>query len=453
MKTLAVLTAALFAATATAQAQGRGTTITGVVYDSLAKAPLAGAVVQVVRVDSGTATRNYTASADALGRFRVDSLPRGKFGIGFQHPALEALGLESPLRAFQIGADTTLDIDLAIPSGHTVRAERCPGGNAADGMLAGYVLDAAKGGMLAGATVTFGWTEVGVLDKKLQTIPKRMQVKVGDDGNYVACGLASGSPLTVDVSQTGYRAIIGEVIVPDSSAMRRDFRLADTTAAGGGAVVGKLAHADGSAVSSGQVSIPALDVEAPVVNGAFTIANVPPGTWMVEARVLGFEPQNAMVDVGIGAPASLAMKVGDKVQLLDAVTVIGKPTGDIKVLSELVKRNRASAGTMFLPGNVWLESALYPADVLRAARGFRYMSLDKVRARGCDMSGAGGMGRGKSLVVYIDGMRFAGGFEELGTAVTMREVLAIEAYPDMISVPAQWRSTDTCAVIAIWTKR
>ncbi|MEO7457246.1 MAG: carboxypeptidase-like regulatory domain-containing protein [Gemmatimonadaceae bacterium] len=451
MKTLAILTAALFATTATAQAQARGTTITGVVYDSLAKAPLAGAVVQVVRVDSGTATRNYTATADALGHFRVDSLPRGKFGIGFQHPALVALGLDSPLRAFQIGADTSLVIDLAIPSGHAVRLERCPGGNAADGMLAGFVLDAAKGGMLAGASVTFGWTEIGVVDKKLQTIPKRTQVKVGDDGSYVACGLASGSPLTVDVAEPGYRAIVGEVVVPDSSAMRRDFRLADSSVTGGGAIVGKLAHADGSVVASGQVSIPALDTEAPVANGAFTLANIPPGTWMLEARVLGYEPQNMMVDVAIGAPASLVMKVGDKVQVLDAVTVIGKANGDIKVLDDLVKRNRASSGTMFLPGNVWLESALYPADVLRAARGFRYRSMNSVGVRGCETLNS--LGPRKSLAIYIDGGRFLGGLAELGTMVSMRDVLAIEAYPDMISVPAKWRSFDACAVIAIWTRR
>ena len=62
--------------------------------------------------------------------------------------------------------------------------------------------------------------------------------------------------------------------------------------------------------------------------------------------------------------------------------VVGKATGDIKVLNDIVRRNRASAGTMFLPNSSWLQTALYPADVLRAARGFYYQSLDSVRARG-----------------------------------------------------------------------
>ncbi len=442
---------ALLALSATAGAQSRGTTVSGTVYDSLARTSLAGAVVQVVQVDSA-ANRNFTAIADALGRYRVEGLPRGRYGIGFQHSALDALGMDSPLRAFQIGTDTTLVIDLAIPAGPQVRAERCPGGNAADGMLAGFVLDAARGSTVAGAIVSLGWVEVGMLNKKLQTIPRRLDVKVGDDGTYMACGLASETPLTLQVLSAGHRALLGEITVPEGSAVRRDFRLADTTAVtAGSAVVGRMVHADSQPVASGTASIAALELDAPVVNGAFTIANVPPGTWLVESRVIGYEPQTALVDVAEGAPAALRITVGNKVQVLDAITVRGKPNAEIKILDEIVKRNRASAGTLFMPGNVWLESAIYPADVLRAARGFTYLSMDEIKARGCAM--VGGQGRGKGLAIYIDGGRYAGGFEELRTLINMRDVLAIEAYPDMISVPSQWRSIDTCAVIAVWTKR
>lgn len=429
----------------------RGTTVTGTVYDSLGKAPLAGAVVQIVQVDS-VAGRNYTATADAMGRYRLESLPRGRFGIGFQHTALDALGLDSPLRAFQVGTDTTLVIDLAIPSGPQVRAERCPGGNAADGMLAGLVLDARRGSTVPGATVTLGWTEVGVADKKLQTIPKRLEVKVEEDGTYIACGLASETPLTLQVMSGAHRALLGEITVPEGSALRRDFRLADTAVvAGASAVVGRMVHADSQPVSSGTASIAALELDAPVTNGAFVIANVPPGTWLVESRVIGYEPQAALVDVGEGAPAALSITVGRKAQLLDAVTVVGKMSRDIGVLSDLVKRSRAGGGTTFLPGNVWLESALYPADVLRAARGFQYLSYDSVRARGC--AGATAVGPRKIIAIYLDGFRMAEGFSDIQTMVNMRDVLAVEAYPDMLSVPAQFKTLDACAVIAIWTKR
>ena len=452
MKLSSCLAAAAVVAIATTAGAQRGTTLTGTVYDSLAGAPLAGAVVQVVQVDSG-ASRNFTATADALGRYRLESLPRGRFGIGFQHTALDALGLESPLRAFQIGTDTTLVIDLAIPSGRQVRAERCAAGNPADGMLAGFVTDARRGTPVVGATVTLGWVEVGVADKKLQTLPKRMEVKVEEDGTYIACGLASETPLTLHVVSAAHRTILGEITVPEGGAMRRDFRLADTTATvGGSAVIGRMVHADSQPVASGTASITALELDAPVTNGAFTIPNVPPGTWLVESRVIGYEPQSTLVDVAEGAPATLTVAVGRKAQVLDAVTVVGKASPDIKVLNDLVKRNRAGGGTMFLPGNVWLESAIYPADVMRAARGFQYLNYDTIRARGCTGGGSAGLVP-KRLVIYLDGFRMAEGFEDVRTMISMRDVLAIEAYPDMIAVPGQWRTLDACAVIAIWTKR
>jgi hypothetical protein len=35
----------------------------------------------------------------------------------------------------------------------------------------------------------------------------------------------------------------------------------------------------------------------------------------------------------------------------------------------------------------------------------------------------------------------------------MKQVLAIEAYPDVISMPYLWRTRGVCAVIAVWTKQ
>jgi hypothetical protein len=37
--------------------------------------------------------------------------------------------------------------------------------------------------------------------------------------------------------------------------------------------------------------------------------------------------------------------------------------------------------------------------------------------------------------------------------VPVEDVLAVEAYPDVLSAPAQWRTNDACAVIAFWTRR
>src|SRR4051794_28855439 len=83
-------------------AQTPTTRVTGIVYDSIAMAPLNGAVVQLARVD-GTATQAVlTATTDATGRFTFTDLAAGNYGIGFQHSALSVLGLDAPLRAFRL---------------------------------------------------------------------------------------------------------------------------------------------------------------------------------------------------------------------------------------------------------------------------------------------------------------------------------------------------------------
>jgi hypothetical protein len=57
------------------------------------------------------------------------------------------------------------------------------------------------------------------------------------------------------------------------------------------------------------------------------------------------------------------------------------------------------------------------------------------------------------MVVYLDGARVAFGLQGVNDAVRPEDILAVEAYPDVISAPAIWRTNDACAVVAFWTKR
>jgi len=431
-----------------------GAPVGGTVFDSVAHVPLSGAIVQAALVDStqkgaSSPARIFTAVADSAGRYRFATLPRGLWAFGFQHNSQTALGLESDLRIVTITSDSALRIDLAIPGPRQVRAMKCPSAEASDGMLAGFVLDARNGGTLANAAVSVAWVEVALLQGRLRTVPHRLTSSASEDGSYLVCGVATDTPLDLTVERTGYHDISGDVSVPAGSAFRRDFRMADTSgSAAKGVIVGRLTHADGDPVHTAHALIPALSLDVPVVDGSFTITGVPLGTWLLEARVIGYQPQSALVDVMGSAPTKTRLTVDTKVQVLDAISVIGKPTGDLKVLGEIDKRSRTSFGTLFLPGNQWLETALYPADVLRAARGFSYISMDAVRVRGC----SGGMGGDRRLVIYLDGQR-VGGLQELKNMIPMHDVLAVEAYPDISSIPALWRTRDACAVVAVWSRR
>src|SRR5689334_18632559 len=73
--------------------------LTGHVYDSLSRRPLAGATVQLV----GARTRaSYVASTDSAGAYRVDSLRPDRYQAGFFHAELDSLGVASPTRTIDV---------------------------------------------------------------------------------------------------------------------------------------------------------------------------------------------------------------------------------------------------------------------------------------------------------------------------------------------------------------
>ncbi|MEO6525009.1 MAG: carboxypeptidase-like regulatory domain-containing protein [Gemmatimonadaceae bacterium] len=434
----------------------QGSAVVGTVFDSVVRAPLIGAVVQIVRVDSATsskvphaAERVFTAVTDTIGQYRVAGLPLGQFIIGFQHEALSALGLESPLRAFQIRTDTTFVIDLAIPAGASIHAAKCTLAAPGDGVVAGFVLDAARGSALSGTTVTLGWVEMAVVEKQFRAMPKRVIATATDEGTYLACGVPGGTPVTIEAVKAGFRPVFGEVSIPEGGTLRRDFLLVDTTVvARTHTVLGRVLFSDGTRVSGGHVSIAALEVDVDIANGVFAIPGVPAGTWLIEARMIGYEPTSLLVDVGLERTTPITLELGQKVQLLDEAKVVAKMGRDERTLRDIAERRRMSAGTQFFPGSSWMQSALQQSDVLRAARGFSWIGPDSVIARGCrDFSG-----RKLRLVVYLDGQRYPGGLGMLKNDVTMSDVLAMEAYPDFMGIPPMWRTNDACAVVAVWTK-
>ena len=114
-----VLAAALLALPASAQTpdtsrRASGAIVSGAVYDSLARAPLAGAVVQLVAADS-PARFGQTVFSDSLGRYAVPDVPVGRYRVGFFHPMLDSLGVEPPLREVQVDGQNPVRADLAIP--------------------------------------------------------------------------------------------------------------------------------------------------------------------------------------------------------------------------------------------------------------------------------------------------------------------------------------------------
>ena len=91
---------------------GPRATVTGTVFDSIGRKPIAGANIELVSGESPTA-RPFTATSDASGRFSIDGVPFGRYLAGFFHVSLDSLGLEAAPRQVDVRVSSQ-KIDLAV---------------------------------------------------------------------------------------------------------------------------------------------------------------------------------------------------------------------------------------------------------------------------------------------------------------------------------------------------
>ncbi|MFI5245972.1 MAG: carboxypeptidase regulatory-like domain-containing protein [Gemmatimonadales bacterium] len=357
-------------------------------------------------------------------------------------------------------------LPLAAPLAAQDSARRCGGDSASSlaGSLAGVVRSVEGDRGLAGTTVTAEWRAIALDPGNFRVVTQSAVAQVGADGGYLLCGLPVDAPLTFRVRAAGYHAIAGPVEVPVTGSARQDVRLVDSSSAHGPASLrGRVVHENGRPLTSGRVVIMALARDVAVQNGAFFLADLPPGTWVVEVRAIGLEPRSVWLEATERETGTATITMSDQTQQLDAVTVIGTPSRNTRILDDVLHRQRSSLGTAFLPGSPWLQGALHTADVLRAAHGFRYVNPTLVYGRPGPPSKLTPGGRCTAINVYVNGAILPGGLEELDHAVPVRDVLAVEAYADVAFAPPQWRgnlgqelnakgiSAQVCAVMLVWT--
>jgi hypothetical protein len=241
-----------------------------------------------------------------------------------------------------------------------------------------------------------------------------------------------------------------------------------TLSAQGSPVEIQVVDDTGAAIGTGRMGIAALDRRVEIEHGIGRIPNVPNGTWMVSIRVIGFAPESVSVVVPMGARLRPVM-MHRIPQPLSPVSVIS--SRDSVVLHDIEARMRVASGTLITADNLSVRNATYATDAVRIARGFTWKSPTRVVTRGTSRSGKGSA-RCESLpsadsivstlsvrtipkvvVVYLNGTRLPGGLESINRMVPKDDILAIEAYPDVLSAPSLWRTNDACAVIGFWTKR
>lgn len=141
--------------------------------------------------------------------------------------------------------------------------------------------------------------------------------------------------------------------------------------------------------------------------------------------------------------------------MLDTVRVVAvKARRDSQVIRDIQQRLLVADGTLIRSDNLSVVNASEASDAIRVAIGFMWKSPTLVTARPFGNAQTCSTSRPKSVIVYVDGFRMPNNdaLKWVNEMVPVKDILAIEAYPDVISAPFLWRTNDACAVVAFWTK-
>ena len=202
--------------------------VAGTVYDSTRSAPLAGARVFI----SGTP---HSATADAEGRFALERIPPGTYGLVFSHPRLDSLGIPAQARDVRLTSGQGETVALAVPPLRSVIAMSCAGqpeaasGTARTGLLHGVVRDAQANTPIPAASVRVTWKSyargAGAGRAPVEQV-HGVEARANASGRYRACGIpADGTPLSVQAEIDGRRSPTAEVRLMEPGVEVRDLRV------------------------------------------------------------------------------------------------------------------------------------------------------------------------------------------------------------------------------------
>lgn len=443
-----------------------GATVSGVVRDSIARVPLAGAVVQLVAVD-GMPRFGRSATSDSLGRFALTEIPEGRYQIGFLHAMLDSLGLEPSVREVEVVGNEPVRVDLGIPSPARLRDAICgPRSTANPGAaVAGVVRDSRDGSPAGGVDVIGEWIELDFGPNGMRTRTPRLVATTEANGWFALCNVPSPGVLSVMAWRGADSTDQVEVKLTSEDFVRRELFLgparavpaADTTARldsltlpprvrrGDGHLTGTVVTAQGQPLAGAIVNL--LDGPRTRTNdrGQWTLVDAPSGTRVLEVRAISYYPERRAVNVVAGAAPVRVVLLTLKA-VLDTVRVTAARLTDHGSGFEN-RRRTIGIGRFLTREDIVRRAVQETSDLFRTVPGLRVESeiLMKSAFDDCWPS------------VYIDNNMVSKPDValtkiDIDAWVRPNEIAGIEIYYDQ--VPPQFQRVMTgCGSIVIWTRK
>ncbi|HET7188246.1 MAG TPA: carboxypeptidase regulatory-like domain-containing protein [Gemmatimonadaceae bacterium] len=457
--------AILLAGASVTQAQRGTARLEGTVTDSLHGKPLVGATVLVTRNTEPAAW--FNATTDERGRYRLDTLLAGRYSAALWHPILDSLELTLPSRAIEIQDGQHATLDLALPSGATLRAGACAGVDLppGTGALGGRVTDADSDRPLGGAMVAVRWSDLTVDRATLQVSSgeRTAGAPVNGDGLYRICGLPTDSWLAVQVQQEGkagselrlfipdsvgiavlnlaYSAEAGRALV-DADTVPANQPLAERLLTGTASVSGTVFGETGQPLANTQLHL--LETAGRVrtdSTGRFTLAALPAGTQLLEAKHIGYRIVQQPVQLLKGREIRADIHL-QRVVSLDSVRIVAQRSR----YREFERNKRGGFGRFMTDEDIEKKHALQVTDLLRMTPGMR-IEGSGFDAKVVSNRGTISLSRASCEVnVVIDNMQH----QDINW-LQPSDIGAMEIYSGPAGAPVQYDRA--CGLIVIWTKR
>ncbi len=306
LRALVTLAVAVLGAPLPLVAQGATGAVRGQVVDSTAGEALGGADIVLWET-----THRVQTNED--GYFLIEGVPVGEYAIVFFHPRLAHLGVSAGQASITVRDGLTTDVELATPSMETVTRNQCLFETAEGSFVFGAVLDRETRVAIPKSTVHLSWTE------RLGGRTRARQTETDGEGWFRFCGLptgvtASGMAEFLSMSSTAQQVAVA------ADGARIDFLLGEYQPSG---ISGQLADQDSGGPLSG-VAVRLMGTRYFTVTdgrGEFQFSDVPPGEYVLEAQMLGYQSRSETVNLLDGIGISVEMKMSTEPIELEPIVV------------------------------------------------------------------------------------------------------------------------------------
>lgn len=415
-----------------------------------------------------------TTTADGAGRFTLVPLIPGRYSVIATDTSFSGYVAErKDSKVVDVGRGQVVAAELLVTPTAEVLAQICKDQRSGPQTttLFGHIT-LPGGGAPRDASIRAVWlADVAFVGGTVAANDRAWTTDVDAAGRFSVCGIALQRPVKLKFTQGLATA---DTTVMLDNGERNSFTWHVTprvvSVANEGSVTGVIMR-DAPVVPAlgAEVSIPSLGLRATTsVDGLFLLAGVPPGSYQLQIRQLGFAPVLDSVKVEPGGTLWKKFTLSHATQL-DTVHAVASAqkyiSGNLRGFEE---RRRLGNGGTFIPDSVLRASDNSRlADVLRARasgiqilndRGGTYAVSSRDSRSGKYAMSGGGSRPGCYVTVYLDGILLFD-METKSQAnpapnlneYSVNQFAAIEFYGGGAATPAQFKSSE-CGTLLLWTR-